>query len=492
MNLVESTRQLLNETGPGRMTNTAYDTAWLVRLGDMEPTLSFHALDWLCEHQLSDGSWGSEAPLYYHDRVVCTLAAVLALAKQGRRLHDRGQLQRGLEALGTLTQNATKRLMADPGGATVGFEMIVPTLLADAQSMHLLNNNNGYGLRWLTPLRNKKLALLQGQPISRRVTLAHSAELAGPDAVRLIDAGDLQEANGSVANSPSATTYFALQVRPDDVKALDYLRLVVVDGAAPNAAPFDVFERTWVLWNLSLACPLDQEIVALCQPHLDYLAAAWQRGRGVGFAMNYVPTDGDDTSITFEVLSRFGRSVDIEAVLSYELDTHFRCFDLETQPSISVNIHVLSALRTAGFENRHPSIQKAVTFLRQSRVIDSFWLDKWHASPYYSTSHAIMACNGYVNDLVESAFDWIVHTQNSDGSWGYYMPTAEETAYCLQALAICQRTGRGAPKDVIQRGAIWLADHQADTFPPLWIDKCLYCPDVVVRSAILSALLLTT
>jgi halimadienyl-diphosphate synthase len=102
-----------------------------------------------------------------------------------------------------------------------------------------------------------------------------------------------------------------------------------------------------------------------------------------------------------------------------------------------------------------------------------------------------MACNGYVNDLVESAFDWIVHTQNPDGSWGYYMPTAEETAYCLQALAICQRTGRSAPKDVIRRGAIWLADHQADPFPPLWIDKCLYCPDVVVRSAILTALWLT-
>lgn len=62
MSLRQSIHQLLKDTGPGRMTNTAYDTAWVARLGDLDWTLSHQALDWLCENQLPDGSWGAAAP----------------------------------------------------------------------------------------------------------------------------------------------------------------------------------------------------------------------------------------------------------------------------------------------------------------------------------------------------------------------------------------------------------------------------------------------
>ncbi len=85
---------------------------------------------------------------------------------------------------------------------------------------------------------------------------------------------------------------------------------------------------------------------------------------------------------------------------------------------------------------------------------------------------------------------WILETQNEDGSWGYYIPTAEETAYCLQALVIWKRSGHPVPDEVLQRGAGWLTAHMDDPLPPLWIGKCLYCPVYVVRSAILSALML--
>ena len=44
----------------------------------------------------------------------------------------------------------------------------------------------------------------------------------------------------------------------------------------------------------------------------------------------------------------------------------------------------------------------------------------------------------YDDDLVEDAIYWILATQGRNGSWGYYMPTAEETAYCVQALAVCR------------------------------------------------------
>jgi hypothetical protein len=43
---------------------------------------------------------------------------------------------------------------------------------------------------------------------------------------------------------------------------------------------------------------------------------------------------------------------------------------------------------------------------------------------------------------------------------------------------------------VLRRGAAWLAEHAEPPYPPLWIGKCLYCPVLVVRSAVLSALML--
>jgi halimadienyl-diphosphate synthase len=492
MNLSQSVCQLLKETGPGRMTNTAYDTAWIARLGEIDLTMSNLALDWLCQNQLPDGSWGTPEFLYYHDRVICTLAAIIALCKHGKRSRDHIQQAKGVTALERLTSGATRGLMADPGGSTVGFEMIMPTLLAEAQALGIIQNQDNHILGRLSRKRAVKIAMLQGKMISRQVTMAHSAEMAGPDAMHLLDIDNLQEKNGSIASNPAATAYFAIQVRPGDGKALDYLRKVIVNNGAPYLSPFDIYERAWVLWNLALAAPLDKDIMEFFKPHLDYLAAAWNPGEGVSFSVDFAPKDGDDTCISYELLSRFGYLIDLEAVLRYEEADHFRCFTFEANPSISANIHVLGALRQGGLEVGHPSIQKIINFVRNSQIDGTFWFDKWHASPYYATAHAVIACSGYADELVESAIDWILETQLQNGAWGFFpgMPTAEETAYCLQALALWQRNGHSLPSNVLQRAKIWLQDHMNDKYPPLWPGKCLYCPDLIVRSAILGALML--
>jgi halimadienyl-diphosphate synthase len=261
----------------------------------------------------------------------------------------------------------------------------------------------------------------------------------------------------------------------------------------PNVAPFDVFEPAWVLWNFK-HLSLDAKMKALCQPHLDFLEDSWTPGKGVGFAANYAAKDGDCTSITYDVLTHFGNSLDLDAVFQYESPYYFRCFDLESTPSISTNIHVLSALKEAGLDNMHPAVQKVLHLLSEIRAGDPFWLDKWHASPYYTTGLAVLACIGYDADLAYDAVKWIIDTQNDNGAWGYYnMPTAEETAYCLQSLAIWNReTSNSIPDRVLERGVSWLIEHMDPPYPPLWIGKCLYCPIWVVRSAILSALMLIT
>jgi halimadienyl-diphosphate synthase len=175
--------------------------------------------------------------------------------------------------------------------------------------------------------------------------------------------------------------------------------------------------------------------------------------------------------------------------LKYEKTYYFYCYPLESNPSISANIHILGALRQGGLDKEHPSIQKILTFLQATRIQDSFWFDKWQASPYYATSHAVIACTDYANELIEPAINWMIRTQDPSGGWGYYhILTAEETAYCLQALTIWNQYGGAIPKDIFERGKTWLLDHSEPPYPPLWIGKCLYSPETVVRSAILSAL----
>jgi halimadienyl-diphosphate synthase len=484
MSLYQSIHRLLQKVGTGRMMSTAYDTAWIARLSELGEPMGEQAMTWLRSHQLANGSWGANEPQYYHDRLICTLAAMVALARWGDR-QDRIRLQRAKEALKT----AIKGLPADPAGKTAGFEMIVPTLLAEAVALGLVQSQGLADMERFGRFREAKLALLPGR-ISRLVTVAFSVEMVGPDERQCLDVENLQESNASVAHSPSATAYFVLNVKQDPA-ALAYLRQVVVNGGAPNVAPFDVFEPAWTLWNLALTGPLDSELLALCQPHLDFLQAAWKPGLGIGHAANYTPTDGDNTAIVHEVLRRFDRPADLKALLSYEQDDHYRCFELEADPSISTNVHVLDALRQAGLRPEHPSVSRIVQFLFRTQTLRLFWSDKRHASPYYPTTHAVIACAGYLDWLVDDAVYWILGTQSPDGSWGYYIPSAEETAYCLQALVAWKRWGGQVPDDVLKRGAAWLAEHAEPPYPPLWIGKCLYCPELVVRAAVLSALMMT-
>ncbi|MBC8333165.1 MAG: cyclase [Anaerolineae bacterium] len=514
MNIRAEVKKLLQEIGPGRMMSTAYDTAWVARLVELGEPMGEQALEWLREHQLPDGSWGAYAPRYYHDRMISTLAAMTALGRYGTD-KDKPRIERARMGLDI----AARGLRADPVGETIGFELIVPTLLDEAHELGILQRTaNGsvdqfigsgksaldelasdYDYRRrddflgrLSAQRKAKLKALPDGKINRHVTLAFSAEMVGTDNISLLDIENLQEPNGSVGHSPSATAHYALYASPGDLAALSYLGDVVKvqngGGAAPNVAPFDVFERAWTLWNLSLCGDLEPEILELCQPHLDFLDEAWIPGCGMGFAAEYTPKDCDGTSVTFDVLDRYGRKIEQDTLFVYEEASYFRCFPFEANPSISVNIHALSALRQAGFEADYPSVEKIKGFLTKSRYLRSFWLDKWHVSPYYPTTHLLIIANQYIQELIPDTLQWILDTQNFDGSWGYYGATAEETAYCLQALLVLKQSGVSIPTDVLKNGIDWLVAHKDAPYPPLWIGKCLYSPTLVVRSVILSAM----
>jgi halimadienyl-diphosphate synthase len=481
--------KLIDEIGPGHMSSTAYDTAWTARLGEVDWNLSSHSLAWLAENQLPDGSWGAAAPMYYHDRVLCTLAAMIALTYRGRRGQDKVQIERGRLALERIVGGATQGLSADPNGATVGFEMIAPTLAAEAERLGIIKKQGDRILGRLSKQRAKKLSYLKDNMISKYVTIAFSAEMAGTDGKHMLDIKNLQENNGSIGLSPSATAYFATYIKKGDEASLKYLHSIVKpDGGLPNVAPFDIFEIAWSLWNLGMIPNL--EATSKLQPHIDFLSKAWVPRRGVGFARDYSVKDSDDSVITYSALLSFGIEKDLASMLAYEEKDHFRCFDLEVNPSISANIHILHALRQTGLSQKNSSVQKIISFLRRTRNDRHFWVDKWHSSAYYPTAHAIIACAGFENDLVKDSVAWLLDSQNANGSWGTYIQTAEETAYALQALWAWNEKAGKIPKAVIRNGARWLAEHMEPPYPPLWIGKCLYNPRLVIRSAVISALAL--
>jgi len=194
--------------------------------------------------------------------------------------------------------------------------------------------------------------------------------------------------------------------------------------------------------------------------------------------------------ITYNALLRYGIEKDLASILAYEEKDHFRCFDLEVNPSISANIHILDALFQSGLTDRNSSVAKILQFLKKAKGGQTFWVDKWHSSAYYPTAHAVIACAGHANDLVEESVQWILRSQNRDGSWGTYLSTAEETAYAMQALWVWNQKVARIPKAIFKNGARWLKENLDKPYPPLWIGKCLYSPQLVVRSAVISALAL--
>jgi halimadienyl-diphosphate synthase len=473
---------IVNEIGIGRsglMRPTAYDTAWLAQISaehDSRVPAFPEALDWLRQNQNHDGSWGAEIE-YVHDRVISTLATVLALAKWSEDGQDEHAIERGLSYVWAKAD----RLKHEH--ETIGFEVILPTLLKKSQELGLAFPPPA--LERYERMRDEKLAKIpRNMRYTRDTTLAFSLEFMGDDfevdKVRFV-----QESNGSVAVSPSATAYF-LTKWPDNAAARRYITNVArtYEGKAPQVFPFDIFETNWSLWNLFLAnMKRDLRVIR----HVRDMEALWNKRGGVGHSSNHSVPNADDSAVAFTVLRLAGLDPDPGPLYQFEREDYFICYSFERDPSTSANIHILEALK----EVDELRTRKVVKWLRSVHVDGRYWMDKWHTSPYYPTAHAVIALIGIDRDLAQSAVQWILDTQRPDGCWGHYdRPTAEETAYCLQALSIYDRYVEPVDKRVIAQGRQGLLACRGE-MPALWIGKCLYTPVRVVESAICSAIAMT-
>lgn len=80
--LVVSIRSMLQSMEDGEISLSAYDTAWVAMVEEISgsglPQFP-SSLEWISRNQLRDGSWGDREIFLAHDRILNTLACVIAL-----------------------------------------------------------------------------------------------------------------------------------------------------------------------------------------------------------------------------------------------------------------------------------------------------------------------------------------------------------------------------------------------------------------------------
>jgi halimadienyl-diphosphate synthase len=480
--LPAATRQLLASLQQGAISPAAYDTAFVSRLRDPNDpnALAYpQTLTWLLRSQNADGSFGTALSIP-KDKLISTLGAVVALADLPQHLQDGAAHRARVKALRFVHED-TGNWQTGPDLA--GFELVLPAMLDAAKLRELpLPYERFMGI---SAQRDAKIGHIPPRLVYNVATpLLHSLEYLGN---RLdIEAARAQlSANGSFANSPSATAYFLLKTR--DEQANEYLAMLLrnrADGSLPTVAPFEVFEISWVLYNLARAGHRPAE----AQPLLRYLAQALTDD-GVGVSMEGLRPDSDDTALTLSVLHRYGFPISAGPLRPFEGVSFFFTFPLERDASVTANAHVLEVLQVVPpFPRQHVIQQKVAKYLRDARVDGDHWVDKWHGSPFYATAHAVFALIASAPDLCAPALAWFAKSQREDGSWGWFnQGTPEETAYAVQALMLAPDEFKAGMAEQFRRAAAYLNETEGEPVIPMWVGKTLYGPTQVVRSAVLSA-----
>jgi hypothetical protein len=475
--------QQIKET-PNRISPSTYDTGWLAWLYP-------ECREWVLAQQNPDGSWGSSLLEYFHDRVICTLSAVNALAATSTRSSELNQMERGIAYLET----AIPRLSEDTSDL-VGFELLLPTLVQMGKDLGLKYDRIEQLIQPYAHASIHKRSLLRDEMIySPEVPVGYSLEFLGFQALDKARSLSLLSASHGIQSSPAATAF--VRIATQHVQADAYLQDLCrrYNWQVPCVSPFETFEIAWSLFSLCLAIDV-RELAEDIRPFLDHLEAVLTPN-GIGWTSTVgAPPDADTTFVTLLLLHKMGREANRSVLECFETNDHFRCYRFERNISLDIHIHLLATLKTLpDFARRQEMIEKATGVLRR-HLTGEYIVDKWHISPYYSTARAVIALTGIDDRLASRYIQWLLRTQRKDGRWTFYpqCPGAgmEETAYVLLALMTAYKSHRGVPWDLIERGASYLrscyTDQKTNGNVPLWVAKVLYCPYSITELTVLAAL----
>ncbi|MFD8606629.1 hypothetical protein AMK14_14195 [Streptomyces sp. TSRI0445] len=474
----------------GLTSPSVYETARMVASA---PWLEGHRqrVEFLLAQQHEDGTWGGPAA-YGLLPTLSAVDALLSVAGSEDAPRVAGAVESGLAALaGRFPRNAE---LPD----TIAVELLVPWLIEQIDQRLSRMDDRG-GLPGRLDLRADTGTLNGIRELLRQHTgipekTWHSLEALGAPAVR---SGTVTPMGGAVGASPAATAaWLGDPPHTDAVKeCLEYLRQTQARHGGPvsGITSINYFELAWVVTALS-GSGLDVDFPAQIADTLRTALGGNGLSAGPG-----LPADSDDTSAALHALDLLGKPESVDCLWDYDTGRYFTCFPKERTPSTSTNAHILVALadrRGQGDTRCDEAAERVGGWLVEQQEPDGRWTDKWHASPYYATACGAAALARLDGPRTSAALDdairWVLNTQHTDGSWGRWEGTGEETAYALQVLNHRAAQDRSA-LEAIRAGRAFLSGHVEGgrENPPLWHDKDLYTPVRVIRAEILGTLAAT-
>ncbi|CAD6253560.1 unnamed protein product [Miscanthus lutarioriparius] len=277
-------------------------------------------IDWIARNQLPDGSWGDDMFFLVQDRIINTLACIIALKSWD--VHD--------YAFKKVYHSSPKIC----GGVPREAVHAVPTTF-------LLSLEGMPGLDW------KMLRKLQC-----------------PD--------------GSFMSSPAPTAYALMQT--GDPKCFEFLDRLVgkYNGSVPFVYPIEMFERLWIvdrLERLGISRYFKSEI----EDYLEYVYRHWS-DEGLSFTKGCPVKDIDDTAMGFRLLRLHGYPASPCAFKRFENDGQFVCYPRQSNQSVSAMYNLYRAADQASFPGDGHVLGRARSysraFLRERRASDQL-NDKW-------------------------------------------------------------------------------------------------------------------
>nr|XP_009766528.1 PREDICTED: ent-copalyl diphosphate synthase, chloroplastic-like isoform X2 [Nicotiana sylvestris] len=369
---IDAVRLMLQCMDDGEISISAYDTAWVALVKDINgsDTPQFpSSLEWIANNQLADGSWGDKSIFLAHDRIINTLACVIAL--KSWNLHaDKREL-----GMSFIRENLSKIGDENAEHMPIGFEVAFPSLIEIGKKIGIDIPDDSPVLREIYVRGNLKLTRIPKDTMHKvPTTLLHSLEgMPDLDWQKLLH---LQCADGSFLFSPSSTAFALMQTH--DTNCLNYLSNTVqkFNGGVPNVYPVDLFEHIWMVDRVE-RLGISRYFKAEIKECIDYVNRHWTN-KGICWARNSRLQDIDDTAMAFRLLRLHGYVVSADVFKNFESRGEFFCFVGQSNQAVTgmYNLFRASQLMFPGEKILADANKFSSYFLQEKRAQNQL-LDKW-------------------------------------------------------------------------------------------------------------------